>query len=74
MDELGRYVVIHGLRHSFTTMLARNNVGLVQAQRLLGHSTPELTAQVYTHLGIDDLRGAVEKLEPAPRRRAKRGA
>jgi hypothetical protein len=38
------------------------------------HSTPELTAEVYTHLRIEDLRGAVSKLEPTPRRRAKRGA
>lgn len=30
---------------------------LVQAQRLLGHGTPEQTAQVYTHLGMEDLRG-----------------
>lgn len=74
VDELGRHVVIHSTRHTFTSQLARAQVGLVQAQRLLGHSTPELTAQVYTHLGIEDLRGAVEKLEPAPRRRTKRGA
>jgi hypothetical protein len=26
---------------------------------------PELTAQIYPHLGIDDLRSAVEKIEPA---------
>jgi hypothetical protein len=50
------------------------SVGLVQAQRLLGHSPPELTAAVYTHLGIEDLRGAVEKIEPPTRRRTKRGA
>jgi integrase len=66
--------LIHSTRHTFASQLGRAGVGLVQAQRLLGHSTPELTAQVYTHLGIEDLRGAVEKLEPAAKRRAKRGA
>jgi integrase len=74
VDELGRSVVIHSTRHTFASELGRAGVGLVQAQRLLGHSTPELTAQVYTHLGIEDLRGAVEKLEPERKRRAKRGA
>src|SRR5262249_29019731 len=74
VDELGRSVVIHSTRHTFASQLGRAGVGLVQAQRLLGHSTPELTAQVYTHLGIDDLRTAVERLERAPKRRAKRGA
>jgi len=73
-DELGRSVVIHSTRHTFASQLGRAGVGLVQAQRLLGHSTPELTAQVYTRLGIDDLRAAVERLQPVPRRRAKLGA
>jgi site-specific recombinase XerD len=35
-------------------------VGLVQVQRLMGHSDPKLTAQVYTHLDVEDLRQAVE--------------
>jgi integrase len=74
MDELGRSVVIHSTRHTFASELGRAGVGLVQAQRLLGHSTPELTAQVYTHLGIEDLRGAVERLRPTRSRRTKRGA
>ena len=50
--------------------MARRGVPLVMAQRLLGHSDPKLTAQVYTHLDAEDLRGAVEKppdLESATR-------
>lgn len=42
--------------------LARNGVGLVQVQRLMGHSDPKLTAQVYTHLDVEDLRRAVESV------------
>jgi integrase len=37
-----------------------NEVGLVQVQRLMGHSDPKLTAKVYTHLDVEDLRKAVE--------------
>ena len=29
-------------------------------QRMLGHSDPKLTARVYTHLEVEDLRAAVE--------------
>lgn len=29
-------------------------------QRLMGHSAPKLTAQVHTHLDVEDLRRAVE--------------
>ena len=42
--------------------MARNGVPLVQAQRLLGHSDPKLTAQAYTALDAEDLRHALEQL------------
>ena len=42
--------------------MARNGVPLVQAQRILGHSKPALTATVYTRLDAEDLRGAIEGL------------
>ncbi len=59
-DERGQKLDIHSLRHTFASRLARNGVGLAQAQRLLGHSDPKLTMVVYTHLEVDDLRAAVE--------------
>ena len=61
--DQGRRVDVHALRHLFATRLVRANVGLVHAQRLLGHSDPKLTAKICTHLGIDDLRAAVESLK-----------
>ncbi len=59
-DGEGRKLDIHSLRHTFGSRLARHGVGLVQVQRLMGHSDPKLTAQVYTHLDVEDLRKAVE--------------
>jgi len=73
----GRTVDIHALRHTLASRLARNGVGLVQAQKLLGHSDPKLTAQVYSHLEVEDLRGAIETLNPgklAGAKRTKKGA
>jgi hypothetical protein len=35
-------------------------VPLVDAQALLGHSGVRLTSRVYTHVAVEDLRGAVE--------------
>lgn len=46
--------------------MSTNGVGLAQAQRLLGHSDPKLTASIYTHIEPEDLRDAVEGL-PAVR-------
>ncbi len=60
VDGEGRKLDIHALRHTFGSRLARHGVGLVQVQRLMGHSDPKLTAQVYTHLDVEDLRKAVE--------------
>lgn len=52
----------HALRGSFVTRLARSGVGLADAQRLARHSTPVLTANVYTKLRLDDAARAVAKL------------
>ncbi len=60
VDGDGRKIDIHALRHTFGSRLARHGAGLVQVQRLMGHSDPKLTAQVYTHLDVEDLRKALE--------------
>ena len=49
-------------RHSYATLLARSGVALTDAQRLLGHSSPVLTAKVYVHAEVEDLRRAVARV------------
>jgi len=71
LDAHGGKLDIHALRHTAATRLARAGVGLVQAQRILGHSDPKLTAKIYTHVGVEELREAVERL-PGVTERAKR--
>lgn len=58
----GQKLDIHALRHTFISRLARAGTPLAHAQQLAGHSDPKLTAQVYTHLDVEDLRGAIDKL------------
>ncbi len=58
----GLKVDIHALRHTFGSRLARNGAGLVQIQRLMGHADPKLTAAVYAHLDVEDLRSAIETM------------
>lgn len=55
---------IHALRHTAITRFARAGVSLAQTQAIAGHSDPKLTAKIYTHLELEDLRGAVRFLEP----------
>jgi integrase len=62
VDAQGRKLDIHALRHSFASRLARRGVPLQMAQKLLGHSDPKLTARIYTHIEVEDLRDAVEAI------------
>ena len=72
-DNQGFKLDIHSLRHTAASRYAARGVGLVHLQRLLGHTDPKLTSRVYTHLGLDELRTALEM--GAERRRAsQRGA
>lgn len=60
VDSVGHKLDLHALRHSAATQWARRGVPIVHAQALLGHSDVRLTSKVYTHVAIEDLRGAVE--------------
>jgi integrase len=65
-------VDFHALRVTFGTSLARAGVPLALAQKLLRHSTPMLTANIYTRLELHDEAAAVAKIDvmgPSARRR-----
>ena len=51
-------VTIHSLRHSFAYLLKQQGVHVTTAQRLLGHSDPRVTMNIYTQVldsEIDDV-------------------
>lgn len=52
----------HALRTTFATMLARSGVPIQHAQKLMRHSSPDLTVKHYTRLGLVDLGEQVAKL------------
>ena len=64
-DEGGLYADFHSNRHTFISSLGRAGVSITMAQKLARHSTPTLTANVYTHLGLEDKADAIASL-PAP--------
>jgi hypothetical protein len=55
------YADFHALRHSYLTLLGKGGVDLRTQQELAGHSSPSLTAR-YSHVRLNDLAGAVERL------------
>lgn len=56
------FVDRHALRVTFATRLALTGAPLAVAQRLLRHSSPVLTATIYTRAGVSELGEAVAKL------------
>jgi integrase len=39
----------HDLRHTAATLMLANNVPLVTVSKILGHSSPAITATIYAH-------------------------
>jgi hypothetical protein len=66
VDRRGETFDFHALRGQFVTEMDRAGVSLVKAQRLARHSSPNLTANLYTRLRIDDLKPEVDKLPNPP--------
>ena len=53
----------HATRHTFATLLKRGGADDFYRKRLLGHSSGNITDDVYTHEDIESLRVAVEKAD-----------
>ncbi len=64
VDERGRRLDRKCLRMSFCTWLKDAGVDLRDAQRLMRHSDPRLTSNVYTDIRLPNLRSAVESIQP----------
>jgi integrase len=62
IDADGRHRDFHALRHRLGSELARANVPPKVAQTLMRHSTITLTMDRYSHVGLHDTAGALEKL------------
>ena len=58
-DDLDLYC----LRHTYCTDLQKAGVPINIAKELMGHSSIQITANIYTHTGSDDTKKAVEKLD-----------
>ncbi|WP_213335426.1 tyrosine-type recombinase/integrase [Enterococcus casseliflavus] len=52
----------HGWRHTHATMLFEAGIDLKEAQERLGHSSIEITSNIYTHLSAKRKKQTAEKL------------
>jgi integrase len=70
LAKIGRVIRFHDLRHTAATLLLQHKVPLVNVSKILGHSSVAITADLYGHLVVDDLREAMARVSfdpPAPR-------
>ncbi len=58
-----RPIRFHDLRATTATLLARAGAPLVVAQRILRHSDPRLTANVYSRVDLGDLRAGLNRID-----------
>ena len=52
----------HDCRHTFATRMRECGCDLLTLQILLGHTPSTITERVYTHIGAEDLRAAIQLL------------
>src|SRR3954467_3423684 len=62
VDDQGRHLDFHALRHTFATLLASSGVAPRVAMELMRHSDMRLTAKTYTDSSLLPMADAVEKL------------
>lgn len=54
--------VPYDLRHTYCTNLQKAGVDIRTAQRLMGHASIEMTANIYTHIGEEQILSAADTL------------
>ena len=57
-----RHVRFHDLRHTTATLLLKSGVPLATVQRILRHTDPAITSEIYGHLDVEDMRAGVNRL------------
>jgi integrase len=60
------FLTLHGMRHTYATLLLANGAPLTYVSTQLGHSSPHVTATVYAHWLPKGDRSAVDSLDSAP--------
>ena len=62
-DELPK-ITPHMCRHTYCTRMAVSGISIQTLSYLMGHSSIEVTADVYTHIKVDNAKVEVDKILP----------
>lgn len=58
-----KYITVHGLRHSYASLLFASDVNIKAISKLMGHTDIKVTMDKYTHLYANAKKEAVQTLE-----------
>jgi len=61
VDESGKVLDFHALRHSFITAVVQSGATVKEAHELARHSTPLLTYGKYAHMSLNDTTRALNR-------------
>lgn len=61
-----KQIRLHDLRHTYASLLIQNGESLAYVRDQLGHSSIQVTVDIYGHLVPGANRGAVDRLDAAP--------
>lgn len=65
-DKFGAAEIsLHQLRHTFLSLAAEQGVHPSVMQKLAGHSSPEITMKIYTHINVEAKKAAMEAMQNA---------
>lgn len=56
------HIRFHDLRHSFSSIMHSTGVSIITISKMLGHTNPQITSEIYTHLLEEDHKRAANKL------------
>ena len=57
-----RKIRFHDLRHTFASLMIANGEDIVRVSRLLGHASPKITLDIYSHMLPNDHYGSADRL------------
>ena len=60
---LPRPLRFHDLRHTTITLLLKAGVPLATVQRILCHSDPAITSEVYGHLDVEEMGKSLDQFD-----------
>ena len=58
-----KHISMHSLRHTYATRAVERNVNPKVLQKLLGHSSIQMTMDRYVHVSEDSMHEAIENFE-----------